>query len=493
MKLTHLLQFALAQTWAMEASFHARMFQVLMRSDSALDERLLAAAAAPTRDRRREQMTVQRGVAVIPIKGVIAPHASQVDPLCSDIGASVEHVRSDLQAALDDPAVQSILLAIDSPGGSVQGLDQLAADIRAARKSKPIIAHTDGMMASAAYWLGSQADRVFATRDSMVGSIGVIASFLDNHRQLQDRGLDPVVIRSVPGKGMTQSNGAVGDANRAAVQAEVDAYHSMFVEAVAAGRNVPLERANAMGDGAVHIGRQAMDKGLIDGLQQMDASIRIARSMGRSAAVAAAVRATPSGQPITVAADDNDPQTGGEGATDQHEPRQIMSSTNVPPATPASPAPVTGATTTTTPVATINPEAAVKAERDRVNAIMRAGAKAQGDLVARLIADGTPLVDALQAINADLTVKLAAQAPTATPNTHPLATGNTASVAPSETGEPKAKAPSPVDNEQAWRAEFDASADLQREFFGDFGLYAGWKRNERNLQAAKRRGEAKPD
>lgn len=477
-RLSRVLQFALQQVWAMEEGFHRKMFEVLFRHADGikLTEEELTAVTGTDMPQREAEMRVEKGVAVIPIHGVIAHRASAVDRLSSSVGTSVEHVRRDLQAALADPAVQSIVLDVDSPGGSVAGLDELAAELRAARARKPIVAHTEGMMASAAYWLASQADQVFATRDALVGSIGVIARFLDGHRALADKGYDPVVVKSTPGKGSMQSNGTFSDADRANLQREVDTFHSMFLEAVAAGRRVTAEKAAEMGDGRVYVGREAEQHGYVDGLSSFAAALRNARSLGR--AHAAAIASTPPGSAPAAITEEDEPMT-----EKKNDPAPAA-------ITEPAKAPTQGATAqaaATAAAVTANEQfaEAQKNERQRVTAIMTAAADAQRELAMKLVADGTPLPEALAAINQDLRARLAQATALPSAATASLAGGNSAQVAARPAADPRIAAM--PEGEERWKAEFAADPKLQAEF-GELAVYAGWKRNEANLAAAKKRG-----
>ena len=89
-----------------------------------------------------------------------------------------------------DPAVKAIVLSIDSPGGTVDGTDNLANAIFAARGKKPIVALGDGTLASAAYWIASGADQIFASDNSAkIGSIGVVATHEDYSRAEENAGV----------------------------------------------------------------------------------------------------------------------------------------------------------------------------------------------------------------------------------------------------------------------------------------------------------------
>jgi signal peptide peptidase SppA len=461
--LSRVLQFALAQTWALEKGFHQRLFEVLVRHAEGvkLTEDEISAATGQDEPQVASQMRVEKGVAVIPINGVIAHRAAAVGRISSNVGTSVEHVRADLQAALSNEAVTSILLDIDSPGGSVAGIAELAEEIREARARKPIVAHTEGMMASAAYWLGSQADKVFATRSSQVGSIGIIASFLDNHRALADRGLDPIVVKSTPAKGGVQGNGTFSDADRADVQREVDQFHAMFVEAVATGRGVALDKANAMADGRVYTGSEGLARGYVDGLSTRAAAIKGVRKLGTERR-AAAIHSEPAGN---VAAGD----------LNEEVPMTETKTTTIA-ATDQKPANPTPHVAEPAPKPTPDP---VTAERERVAAIMDAAEPVQQPLAAKLCADGTPALEAVRQLTAD---RRSRSTPPASPS---LAGGNTAQVA--NTSPDNAIAAMP-EGEDKWKAEFAASTELQEEFRGDVGLYIGCMRNEQRI--AKNKGRA---
>jgi signal peptide peptidase SppA len=269
------LSFALSSCWALEEGFHRRLMAVLQRHSQGirLSEEELTAATGRSLPRRPAEMRIEKGTAVIPIHGVIAPRAGAVGRTSSNVGTSVEHIRADLTTALGDDSVRAIVLDVDSPGGSVGGIQDLADDLRRAREHKPIIAHTDGMMASAAYWLASQADQVLASPGATVGSIGVIASFLDDHRAAANEGLDPVVVKSTPAKGGIQSNGTFSDADRADLQREVNAYHALFIDSIAAGRRITRQEAAGLGDGRLYIGQEARRRGLVDAVGPFSAAL----------------------------------------------------------------------------------------------------------------------------------------------------------------------------------------------------------------------------
>lgn len=437
--MSRILDLFLVNCWAMEAGAHRRMMDVLVRHASGVrltEEELTAATGKPDRLRAVE-MTVNNGVASIPIHGVIAHRASAVGRISSRVGTSVEHIRADLQAALDDESVQAIVLDVDSPGGSVQGLAELGDELRAARERKPIVAHTDGLMASAAYWLASQADKVVATRSATVGSVGVIASVIDQHRALANEGFDPVVVKSTPGKGGVQSTGAIGDADRADLQREVDAHHAMFVEAVAEGRRISAEQAATLADGRVYLGDEAKAKGFIDAIGPTNAAVRFARALARGRAEASAAQKPTSAEAAPVVST-SEPQS--EPMT-QTDPKTVA------------PAPATVAAAPATQAAPAAPTA--QDERARAAAIVAAAIPEQAALVAQLVSDGVPIADAMVRLNADLRQRLAS-APA-----KPLSGGNTD---PQPQVPESARLAAMPEGKAKWEAQFAADKDLQAEF-----------------------------
>src|SRR5262245_19052254 len=123
---------------------------------------------------RQAALKPVNGVAQINAIGPIFRYANLFTQISG--GATVSGLQADLQAAIDDPSVRAILFNIDSPGGQVEGISDLAEAIRSAGSKKPIGAFSDGTMASAAYWLGSAAKRITVSDTALVGSLGVVAT-----------------------------------------------------------------------------------------------------------------------------------------------------------------------------------------------------------------------------------------------------------------------------------------------------------------------------
>ncbi len=218
--------------------------------------------------------TLQDGVAVLPIDGVIAKRMNMLTQISG--GTSTQLAEQALQDAINDPAVHSIVLSIDSPGGTVDGTQALANAVLKARGSgKAIVTLASGCMCSAAYWIGSAAQSVYiADGTTLVGSIGVVTSHTDVSGAQAAQGIKTTEISAGKYKRISSQYGPLTADGRQSIQDSLDYTYSLFVDAVAKNRNVSGATVlRDMADGRVFIGKQAIDAGLVDGIVTMDALI----------------------------------------------------------------------------------------------------------------------------------------------------------------------------------------------------------------------------
>ena len=201
------------------------------------------------------------GVGVIPIAGVIGKGLSPLERMMGAV--DVNDLSATIDAMAADPAVEKIAFNISSPGGTVTGVEELANKIR--DLGKPTMAYTDSEMASAAYWLGSQADRVVASSSATVGSVGVYMSIPDMSKLYEASGVRMVVIKSTgsPLKGAGIEGTSLSDEQMADLQASVDEIHEDFKAAI---RNKRKMVADSALRGQVFSGKQAAAQGLVTGL-----------------------------------------------------------------------------------------------------------------------------------------------------------------------------------------------------------------------------------
>jgi signal peptide peptidase SppA len=190
-------------------------------------------------------------------------------------GASSQLIARDLGRALEDRSVHSIVLLIDSPGGTVDGTQDLARQVRAGLERKPIVTLADGTMASAAYWIGAAGAEVLISSDTtLVGSIGVVATHKDMSAAERAQGVKTTEIAAGKYKRIASQFEPLSEEGRATLQEQVDYLYSIFVDQVADLRGLPSEKVlKDMADGRVFIGQQAVAAGLVDGASTLPALI----------------------------------------------------------------------------------------------------------------------------------------------------------------------------------------------------------------------------
>lgn len=198
-------------------------------------------------------------VGVIPLKGVIGKSLSPLDRMTGAV--DLDEFTSALEAYAIDPEVKTIVVDISSPGGTVTGVEEAASML--ASVGKPTVAFTDTEMASAAYWVGSSADRVVATPSATVGSIGVYMAIPDVSKAYESMGVRMDVIKSGSLKGAGIEGTSLSDAQRANLQEQVNAIHADFKAAVRSKRALAKD---ADMEGQVFAGKVAAQKGLVTGL-----------------------------------------------------------------------------------------------------------------------------------------------------------------------------------------------------------------------------------
>jgi signal peptide peptidase SppA len=258
-------------------------------------------AAEAANGPRRGQRTVG-AIAVIPIYGAIFPRANLMTEFSG--GATVSGIRAAFREAMTDEAVGSILLDVDSPGGYVDGVDELATEIREARgQGKPIVAIADYTMASAAYYIASAADEIVASPSAMVGWIGTVLVHQEFSKADELEGVTTTVIRNPARKYEVNTVEPLTEAAEAQLQEEVDDYTGSFHAAVAKGRGVSVATVKAnFGQGTGMSAQRAKAAGLVDRVEPIDATIRrlaTGKGPGSRGAAARIENLGPDGQILT--------------------------------------------------------------------------------------------------------------------------------------------------------------------------------------------------
>lgn len=204
-------------------------------------------------------------VGIIEIKGVISDS--------KDIIAHLKQFR-------EDDSIKSIVLRIDSPGGSVGPSQEIFREIRKTIGQKKIITSMGTIAASGGYYVAAGTDGIVANPGTITGSIGVIMGFTNFEELIKKIGLVPIVIKSGKYKDTGSPVRQMTEDEEKILQNFVQTIHMQFVKAIAEGRKMEVEKVKSIADGRIFSGEEAKDLGLVDRLGNLDDAIEWAGRLG---------------------------------------------------------------------------------------------------------------------------------------------------------------------------------------------------------------------
>lgn len=164
--------------------------------------------------------------------------------------------------------IDAVIIDVNSPGGMPAAGEEIANTI--ARMEKPVVAVIRNNGLSAAYWAISSVDRIFASKNSDVGSIGVTASYLEHIGTNQKDGNTFVELTAGEYKDVGNPNRPLTDAERVLWLNDLETIHQNFIEDVAIHRHIPIEKVQTFANGWSVLGEQALEQGLIDAIGGLD-------------------------------------------------------------------------------------------------------------------------------------------------------------------------------------------------------------------------------
>lgn len=216
-------------------------------------------------------MSIMAGdnIAVLDIAGTI----SENDGYTYD----QQYLLNSVDEIMMDSRNQGLLLRIDSPGGAVYQIDELYLKLMEYKEmtGRPIYAAIESYAASGGYYEACAADEIYANRNAITGSIGVImGEFVDMSGLMDKLGIDVQYITSGPNKSMGNYYQALTEEQKAIYQSICDEYYDRFVEIVAQSRGMDQEKVYQLADGRVYSAGQALEHGLIDGLESFDDTLQ---------------------------------------------------------------------------------------------------------------------------------------------------------------------------------------------------------------------------
>jgi signal peptide peptidase SppA len=210
-------------------------------------------------------------VAVLPVYGLILHRGSSMGDISGPAATSTVKLLQQFRQAVNDPGVQAIVLDIDSPGGTVEGVEELAAEIYASRGKKQTIAVSNKQCCSAAYYIASACDEIVASPSSKTGSVGVYCAHEDVSKYLENLGVKISIIKFGENKASGNPYEPLSDSDKANMQEMVDLFGNMFEKRVAKGRKISQSAVHGTyGQGLSFGAEQAKKLGMVDSIGTID-------------------------------------------------------------------------------------------------------------------------------------------------------------------------------------------------------------------------------
>jgi signal peptide peptidase SppA len=209
-----------------------------------------------------QQLTILDGIAVIDMSGVLFGRGLDNWEKVFFGLLDIDDLETLFDEAVESPEVKAIILHIASPGGSVQGIPEFAQKIYKARNKKPIIAYSQDLMCSAAYWIGSACHSIIASQSALIGSIGVYSLLYDTSKLYEDSGIKVILVKSGQNKAIGIEGLPITPEQIKILQESTDFIYNKFTGFVLKGRERNIAEEDMQGlDYWSEIAKQ---KGLVD-------------------------------------------------------------------------------------------------------------------------------------------------------------------------------------------------------------------------------------
>jgi len=198
---------------------------------------------------------------------------------------SPQPVVSQLKKFADDSSIKAIILHVNSPGGGVAASEEIYREVKRVReeKKKQVVVSIETVGASGAYYIASASNKIYADQGSIVGSIGVIAEWVNYGDLLKWAKLKSIVFKTGEFKDTGNPTRELTPAEQAYMQSLIDNMFGQFVHAVADGRGMKFDDVKAIANGKVWTGQQALSMKLIDNVGDFEAAVKdTAKAVGIS-------------------------------------------------------------------------------------------------------------------------------------------------------------------------------------------------------------------
>ncbi|MBF0458575.1 MAG: signal peptide peptidase SppA [Nitrospirae bacterium] len=206
-----------------------------------------------------KRIPIGEKIALIKVEGIIL--------------SSKETVK-ELKKYREDPSIKAILLSVDSPGGAVVPSQEIYEEVKKTSANKKVVVSMGSVAASGGYYISAPATKIIANAATVTGSIGAYMETVNISALMDKIGVKREIVKSAKYKDMGSLYHGLGTDERAMFQGLLDDIHRQFVEAVASGRKMPIEKAEALADGRIFTGRQALKAGLVDKIGTLQDAIK---------------------------------------------------------------------------------------------------------------------------------------------------------------------------------------------------------------------------
>lgn len=252
-----------SQGWAMEPSYFDAMIEFLDFANAGGQYTAEQIEARIGKGAAKEVAKREGSVAVLPLHGTIVNRAGGMSEISGALSA--ESFGRMFQAAVSDPEIKAIVFDVNSPGGQVPGTDELSQQIFEARGSKPIVAHVNSNMASAAFWIGSAADEIVLNPSAEIGSVGVLAIVDDATKKLEAEGITRSIFYAGEHKAEMFKGGELSESTQKYIQDRVEDTYGVFVKRLATNRGVSQQAVkDNFGKGRMVRAATAISAGMAD-------------------------------------------------------------------------------------------------------------------------------------------------------------------------------------------------------------------------------------
>ncbi|AIM15897.1 signal peptide peptidase SppA [Neobacillus sp.] len=231
----------------------------------------LATAEDPFTEEVVEEGSELKKIVVLDINGVIQDTGG-TEALLSDSSYNHRSFMKKLKQIKEDDTVKGVIIQVNSPGGGVVESAEIHKELKEIQKEtkKPIYISMGSMAASGGYYISTAAKKIYASPETMTGSLGVIMQGINYEKLAEKYGVEFVTIKSGEYKDIMSPTREMTEEERQILQQMIDNSYNGFVKVIAEGRGMSEEKVREIADGRVYDGRQAKELNLIDGFGYLD-------------------------------------------------------------------------------------------------------------------------------------------------------------------------------------------------------------------------------